>query len=302
MNNITNFPNGVSSFGVPVIGAGSSIPSVSGKYIFVDGTNGSDGNNGDGMTSAKATIASAVASAVANDCVVILPGTYTEAVTVSVAGVSIVGLGTSVKLVIWTSATDTASLTLAANYTSVSGIYFKAPVYTASAAVASITLSSAGYAHIYGNQFQGQTGSYNAIYSPVCNSDNVTIENNLFIYFNTSTYGAAILGVEAGGLSYSGWEILNNYFHSCVTEVNINGRVCLVQGNTFAINGINAAGAGAAVCTLALDLSGTSSYGNNVHGNFLGGAYSSTLYKIGASGDDWGGNYNIAGLTAANPA
>ena len=299
MENTTNFPGGISSGGVPQIGAG--IPVTNGAYWFVDGTNGNDGNNGHSAGEACKTIAGAVNQAGINDVVLVLPGTYTEAVVVNDVGVRIIGLGTAKKSVIWTSATDTISCSITAINVEVAGFYFKAPTYTAGVPT-SIQLGNAGQAYIHDNKFQGQTGSWNAIYSPVCNSDNVRIENNDFEYMNTLTNGAAILGVEAGGLSYSNWTIKNNKFSSCVTAVNINGRVCLVQGNHFAINGITAAGAGAAVCTKALDLSGTSSYGNLVHGNYLGGTYSATLYTIGASGDDWAGNFNIAGITAANPA
>jgi len=38
---MTNFPNGVSSFGIPMVGCG--IPATSGTVIFVDADNGSDG-------------------------------------------------------------------------------------------------------------------------------------------------------------------------------------------------------------------------------------------------------------------
>ncbi len=300
MDENTNFPGGVTSLGIPQLG-NFPIPTTNGSYWFVDGTNGNDGNGGHGLKSALKTIKAANAQALANDVILVLPGTYTEAVVASVVGLRFIALGTAKKSVQWTSITDTYTLTLGANYQEVSGFYFKPPTYTAGTP-ASIKLSGAGHANIHDNKFQGQTGSWNAIYSPVCDSDNVRIENNDFEYLNTATYGAAILGVEAGGLSYSNWHIKGNKFHSCVTAVNINGRVCLVQGNHFATNGINAAGAGAAVCTLALDLSGTSSYGNLVHGNYLGGTYSATLYKVGATGDDWAGNFNIAGITTANPS
>jgi hypothetical protein len=250
------------------------------------------------------TVAAAVAAASAGDTIYLAPSTaYSEVVTCSKANVRFIGLGTNPAAVTWTSAVDTATLTLAAAGILVQNIKFAPPAYSASTTYGpcAILLSGANYATIRGCRFQGKTGSYYAIYSPVCNSDNVTIEDNEFIYMNTATSGAAILGVEAGGLSYSAWNILRNKFNSCVTAININGRVCTLECNHFGVNGINAAGAGAAVCTLAIDLSGTSSYANKVHGNYLGGAYTNSLYKVGATGDDWAGNFNIAGITAANP-
>jgi len=42
---LTNFPNGVSSFGVPVLGSISGVP-FTGNYYFVDPASGADGNEG----------------------------------------------------------------------------------------------------------------------------------------------------------------------------------------------------------------------------------------------------------------
>lgn len=42
---LTNFPNGVSSFGVPVLGSIAGVP-FTGNYWFVDPANGADGNDG----------------------------------------------------------------------------------------------------------------------------------------------------------------------------------------------------------------------------------------------------------------
>jgi hypothetical protein len=286
---------------VPEFAAAVGSLSMGGSVYFVDSVNGDDDNDGTSLATAFATIAVAVAAAVANDTIYIR-GSFSEAVTVSVAGLRLIGLGTTPKQAVWTSATDTVCLTIAAEHVLVQNIYFKPPTYTASRATSAITLSSAGHARIIGCRFQGQAGSQIAIYSPLCNSDNVHIENNEFRYMNTATYGAAILGVEAGGLSYSGWHIKHNVFNSCVIAIDINGRVCQIEGNTIAYAGIAATGAGGNVLAKGIDLSGTSSYGNQVHGNYLGGTYGSALYTIGATGDDWAGNFNIAGLTAANPA
>ena len=76
------------------------------------------------------------------------------------------------------------------------------------------------------------------------------ILNNEFIYMNTAGQGTGILGVEAGGLSYSGWKIIGNRFNSCVVGININGRACLVRDNTLSVVGITSAGAVGTVMTL----------------------------------------------------
>jgi hypothetical protein len=273
-----------------------------GAIYFVDSVNGSDSNDGLSWGSALKTIAAAVALAVAGDTILI-KGSFSEEVTVSVAGLSIIGAGTTPRQAQWTADADETCLTLAAQHCVVRNIYFKPPAYSAGTPAA-IVLSGASHARILDCQFQGQTASHQAIYSPVCNSDNVHILRCEFRYLNTATYGAAILGVEAGGLSYSAWRIKDCVFQSCVTAININGRVCEVTGNTVLEYGITAAGAVGAVLALGIDLSGTSSGGNAVWGNQLGGTYNATLYKVGASGDQWAGNWNVltGGVTAANPA
>ncbi len=274
-----------------------------GKIWYCDSTVG--GGDGSSWAGAFNTIAAGVAQAKSGD-VVAIRGSFSEVVTMSAVGVTIMGVGTGPKQAQWTAAADTAALTIAANYCRVQNVYFSPPAYSASTTYgpSAILLSSAQWAYIVGNRFQGKTGSYNAIYSPVCNSDNVHILGNEFYYMNTLTNGAAILGVEAGGLSYSGWQIKDNVFSSCVTGININGRACVLTGNSVAEYGITAAGAVGAVTTLGIDLSGTNSGANVVWNNQLGGTYSATLYKVGASGDQWGGNFNVitGGVTAANPA
>lgn len=260
------------------------------QLIYVDSVNGADGNDGHKPTRALATITRAVALAEAGDTI-LMKGSFSEAVTVSKAGLRLIGVGTMPKECQWTSGEDTVSLTIGANYVEVSNIYFKPPAYSAGTPAA-IQIGGANHAFIHDCRFQGQTASHNAIYSPVCNSDNVRIWDCEFQYMNTATSGAAILGVEAGGLSYSAWDIRRCTFASCVTAVNICGRVCRVEGNTFMEYGVNAAGSVAAVCTKALDLSGTSSGGNVVFGNVFAGDYDAdTLYTAGASGDCWVGNW-----------
>ncbi len=55
---ITNFPNGISSYGMPVIG-GTSIPAMFGTYFFVDPVNGNDGYAGKSMEEPFASLQAA---------------------------------------------------------------------------------------------------------------------------------------------------------------------------------------------------------------------------------------------------
>lgn len=98
---LTPYPNGLSSFGIPLIGSTPLIPPTTGKYWWVDSATGKD-NNGRGtdQTTPFATLAYAItkARAAKADVIIIMPG-HTEAITtatymdVSKSGLTIVGLG-----------------------------------------------------------------------------------------------------------------------------------------------------------------------------------------------------------------
>lgn len=88
---VTNFPNGITSFGIPVIGSGR-FSSPWGTHYFVDGDNGSDGNTGLEPSKAFSSIQKAVTVATGGDVIYIRQkgyvngtgfGRYTEDVTVS---------------------------------------------------------------------------------------------------------------------------------------------------------------------------------------------------------------------------
>ncbi len=95
---LTNFPNGISSFGIPVIG---SAPLNSGNYLFVNGTTGADGNSGNSTKNPMSTIQQAVTTAALapGSVVLVAPGTYDETVTIprpatgSSSYMTIVGMG-----------------------------------------------------------------------------------------------------------------------------------------------------------------------------------------------------------------
>jgi len=96
---LTKFPNGISSFGVPQLG-GTTIPSTTGAYIFVDSATGSDNNTGLDSSHAMATVNGAMDKVTANkgDIIICMPG-HNEAITAATslvmdkAGVQLIGLG-----------------------------------------------------------------------------------------------------------------------------------------------------------------------------------------------------------------
>lgn len=88
---LTNFPNGVTSFGVPLIGGliPSLLPGDSDdrRYLFVDGNNGRDGNDGLSADTPKATIQAAVNIRQVGDVILVAPlargAGYNETVTIT---------------------------------------------------------------------------------------------------------------------------------------------------------------------------------------------------------------------------
>jgi len=84
---LTNYPNGVSSFGFPLVGGG--IPPTNGRYIFVDASTGSDGNDGYSPESAVKTVAKALSLARTNKDDVIVLSTYAAHTLTAMLDVSI---------------------------------------------------------------------------------------------------------------------------------------------------------------------------------------------------------------------
>lgn len=94
---MTNFPNGISSMGIPVLGGGG-IPATFGTVYFVDYDNGDDGNSGKSLSQAFKTLAAAYAAVTTNkDDVIALAGYSAHPVSALLAvaknRVHFVGLG-----------------------------------------------------------------------------------------------------------------------------------------------------------------------------------------------------------------
>lgn len=110
---LSNFPNGVSSFGIPVLGSGQ-VPTTSGSYFFVDSVHGSDGNEGTSeMPFATIDYAIGKCTASRGDVIVCKSGhaetlTTASAITIDVEGITIYSLGNG---------DDRATLTFGTNTT-----------------------------------------------------------------------------------------------------------------------------------------------------------------------------------------
>ena len=117
---LTNFPNGISSFGMPIMGG----PMTFGTAYFVDYRNGSDGNTGKSTTKAFKTLSKAYDTVTSNaNDVIFIDGDSTVVETamldwsknrVHVIGCNGVpghyGAGAKVSLGVTTAATDIATI------------------------------------------------------------------------------------------------------------------------------------------------------------------------------------------------
>jgi hypothetical protein len=115
---ITNFPHGVSSFGIPQLGGGSF--TTTGNIFFVQNTDGSDGNEGTDKSCPFKTLDYAIGKCTASngDIIILMTGhaETTTAIALDQAGISIIGLGvgrTRPTFTATTAATDLIDVTAA---------------------------------------------------------------------------------------------------------------------------------------------------------------------------------------------
>jgi hypothetical protein len=247
---------------------------------------------GTSWSTAFKTITEAMAVAVAGDTILI-KGSFTAepAVTVSVAGLSLIGVGTTSNQALWTSPADAKSLIINAADCLVQNIRFRPPAYS-SGVPAAISLSAANQAKIVGCRFQGKTGSYVGILTDGNNS-NVHIEDCDFFYLNnvTTVSGTAILGSGYTVGENSGWLVRNCRFHSNINHINCRMRQSFIIGNYFAAGGLAADSSNSATLTvLGVDIHGATGGNNVVTQNFMGSLYHQACY-YGGTNDDWSGNF-----------
>jgi hypothetical protein len=306
---LTNFPNGITSFGIPIIGSPS--PSVYGNYWFVDTVNGADGNHGKSPTKPFSTMNAALNHVQTSD-VIFVRGDIREELTGSnlVFDVTIIGYGNRPHhadvpgtgyhpgAAVWRPpATPTAAtplLTVRGRGWKFINLLFDCPV-DAAAVVLSRNASSgtdeydASHAQFIGCRFDsGLQGIENS-----GGVFNVLIEDCNF--YRMTTGGAGIICSSTAVAVPLNWVVRNNYFMNNDAHILSSASYWTIQGNTFG-----------AFTTEALDLIHNTAQGdhNTVWANALAGTYSIVGGYTPSATDEWGGNFNsiTGGVTAANPA
>jgi hypothetical protein len=190
---LTNFPNGVSSFGVPLIGSGN-IP-IATRNFFVQSTTGSNGNDGLSPETPFSTLAYAITQCVTakGDNIILLPG-HVETVAAaagvtfaSKAGINVIGVGQgSLRPTVNFTATGSTFLVNAANLT------FRNILFTGGIdAVATAVVISAADAWFDGCEYRDVTGEATLAFLTTAGADRLKFTNHTHA-------GAAGAGATAG--------------------------------------------------------------------------------------------------------
>lgn len=248
----TNFPNGITSYGVPTLGA-ASIPTSTGQYIFVSSVIGSNGNVGFNATAPKATIAGAqlAANTAKGDVIVLMPGhaesfTAAAALTLSKSGLYIIGLGTGAlrPTLTWSTSTAAQIIVSGANITIDNVIMDFTGI---DAIVAAISVTGADFALVNSTVLTNSaTAGVVLGILTAATATRFRVENNLFYgpATNSGTTTTAQIKHEVG-IDYI---IRGNVFKGKLTQAILNATTILgglIDSNRFVI------GTGTSAITMA---------------------------------------------------
>lgn len=307
---LTNYPNGLSSMGIPV--TGGMPPSFFGRYWFVDAKIGSDGNNGKSAGRPFQTMDKAFDMIDSGDVIIARGKIREQLVTpAGVHDVTVIGAGNRPRHA------DDHSESASPGRGS-SGATWMAPASGGTAAQATVRIIQQGWrfhnilfaaidtnaamieivrnaasgdderdashASVLGCKFAGAgvgvrsgvAGSFTE------NTTNVLIAGNTFLSNTTAIKQTT----GFGGLN---WQIKDNDFLSCTNDIVGPFSASKIVENRMSL-----------APTACIVLTGGT--GNMVHYNALPGTYANgTLYAPGTS-DNWNGNAASTGFTAAVPS
>lgn len=251
---LTQFPNGVSSFGMPVLGSSGLM--TTGNVFFVD-SGAASAADGNAMTDPKkpgATIDAAIGRCTANngDMIFVMPGhteNLTGSIAMDVAGITVVGLGQghtrprlsytgtggvvtfSASDVRWSNIVHDASIAAVANGVLASGTINRVEIdhchFTFDATGIEFTVmiklgggatDSADYVSIHDNWFEAENidGCGSALLIDDC--DNVHIRANLF----TGDFNSVAIDGAAASSACKDYVIADNYLHNADTGLTID--------------------------------------------------------------------------------
>lgn len=258
----TNFPNGLASYGIPLIGSGSQLPITNGNYYYVSSVTGSSGNTGTTISSPKATLQQAInlCTAANNDVVVLLPGHAETVTATSVAlnksTVQIIALGTGSTRATFTFDTAAATITVSATNVSIVNCRFVANFANVASA---FTLTTAVSCKIRDNEFVDTSSILNFLCCVTTgatdnSADGLEFTGN-YVYSLPATDGA-VVSIHSNTLRLN---VSNNIVDKAATNdaghlitlsskivggVRIIGNILTVVGSSGAAVGVMFTGSG----------------------------------------------------------
>lgn len=328
----TNFPNGVTSWGIPLLGGGPGrsasgapgtdlgVTSIIGNTWFVDTVFGSDGNPGNSPQAAFQTMERCFESLRSGDVINIRGRVSEQLVTpVQVFDVWVNGLGNQPRHADATplggqyaasqwgapasgAVAGQATLRVLQQGWRFTNILFTAGDLTAAClelvrnAGAGNDERDASHAQVLGCRFSGA---------------GIGIKAGVAGTFTELVYNVQVEGCQfdnmteaiQGAIEVNQWKILGNNFLSCTSCIDLPARGTLIRGNVIGPFTAAANSGG-------IDLAGGAGL-NIVTENFLSGTYSSAGgYTVANANDQWVGNRNVGvvtaeatmGVTTADPA
>lgn len=265
----TRFPHGISSFGVPVLGGGGSIPQTTGTYYFVDDS-GSNANDGKDTDHPFVDLDYAIGQCTANagDVIIVMPGhaeTRTTTITLDVAGVTIVGLGDGDLRPTITVNAAVDAFTITAADSVVANIKVTFGTSSTIATRWFVITGGTGLAKLIGCHFEipATEKAYNGGYILGASGALVTIKDCVFENLSTVTIGNnatwlhTCLLIRTGDVDVIGCRFLDmkadkkNLWEEMVTvgSTGTNNDTCdvLIKDTVFNCRGVAVAGRAAAV-------------------------------------------------------
>lgn len=223
---LTAFPNGISSFGIPIYGTTAGEAPLTGTVLFVDTVNGVDAGPGNSPNFPFQTLTYALTQASGYTTIFIEQGstvTISSATSLllNVANVSIVGMGTGNQRPVFNFTTaNTAAIPVSAANVSVSNIRHTANFLSIARAY---TVTAAGFT-LNGNLFQDSSGVLNFLNIVNCTgaantADRLTVTNNVWKGLGTTSVNSFVLTAnDIDLLTFS-----NNYIDLATTTDAASG-------------------------------------------------------------------------------
>jgi len=226
---ITNFPDGISSFGVPLLGNGG-IPTTTGNYYFVDSGTGSSSNPGT-KSKPMATINQAydLCTAANGDVIIVFPGhaeniASATSLVLDTAGVSIIGLGRGRNRPVLTFTATASRIPISADNISVSNLVFDASI---AAIVSGVTITGDDVTLDNIEWNFDATGIEFLQMLDIDACSRATIQNCLFVAENIAGCNTGIRFDTAAYMS-----LLNNVFRGDYTTAAISGTTGSAAAST----------------------------------------------------------------------